>query len=386
MKKSAASTEDSAPSDELDHDQEGTWEDLESSFDAELDEEEAQENDAENSTDEDEDADEADAEDDDEDEAENSDEEDEDDAEDSDDAEDEEDDDSEEDAEEAKSKKTEGRRGLEDLPKWAQERISKQSNDIRKLRDLQGREVTRLAPRPDAPLAHVATMDELRQAVTTAKLVRSKLTAIREDDWREPEKEGEERTVTVEDGGQRFVLTESEVEAKLALANERLDPEAIEARRQFVQTREQLKPWERAEQIVPDFHDEGSPAQALMKQLTGHVPAIRNLVPDIETLVAHATRSMAQDQDTAPTKDFPKGRFKWVRVALDKDGKPMPPKRAAGQNRTEKRGKAKPHLRPPEAGRPRLNGAGRGSTSSRHSAWQQSRGGYVDAEALLDED
>ena len=282
--------------------------------------------------------------------------------------------------------KPEGHQGLDDLPVWAKERIQKQSKDIKKLRELANTAATRSEPRVDAPLAHVATAEELREELAMARQVRDHFRSFKDSDFVSDE-EGGEPKVTIKEGNQQWVFTKAEVQRKIALAEARLDPDAVDARKEFLRVRDELKPWEKAEEILPGFHEDDSPAQALFQQVVKRSPRIRAEVPDLEILIAHAARSMQQASDTAPTKDFPKGRFKWVKYELDKEGKVVSPKRAVSDGKKPVPGKAsKPAGKPglaPASSKPSLKGR---EASKPGGLWQRAKGSFVAAESLLDDD
>lgn len=357
--------------------------------------------------DEDEDSDEEDPADEDEDEEINADEDDdsEDEEEEQDDSEDDEsededtDDDEEDPADDKKAGKAKSKtddepapKGLEDLPKWAQKRIRKQSEDLREFKARLAERAIRTEPTPANPLGHVTNAEELGKVIAQAKATRNRLRSIKDSDYTEVEgKDASEATVEIQgSNGQLFRLTRAQVEARLEAAESVLDPEVVAARQQFIATRNQLKPWEQAEAIAPDIHKEGSPANRVLTTLLANKDLNLRALPDFELFAAHAARSLQQELDSRPSKKFPKGRAKWVRYELDAKGKVISPKRAGKKGESEQ---TRPKLRAPSAPRSERpvsrpgssNAGGRHKAPDKASAAQRyaQSGSEADLDALL---
>lgn len=231
--------------------------------------------------------------------------------------------------------------GLEGLPKWAQKRLQRQSADIRKLRE-------KLAPSETHPLAHVVSAEELRTEQAKAKADVELFGDLTAADLVENDKG--EMVYELTFGKTRKVFPQAEVSRRLATARAVLNPDTVKARQEFIQTREQLRPWDQAEAIVPGIMKEGSPANAWLSSVVERAPALRAEIPDYELVLAHAWSDFTNRQKMAPTKEYPKGRFKQVWIELDKEGKPVSPKRA---DATPNKGAAdKPKPQPaPQGGR-----------------------------------
>ncbi len=282
-----------------------------------------------------------------------------------------------------------GPAGLEKQPKWVQKRIQKQSEDIRDLRAKLAVEAVRVKVKGD-PLSAVLTMAELQAEVTKAQgehaealETQKALEKIREDDFVLNDRTGEYE-VEVKEGAGRRILTKAEVtdlltkaEAKASKAAAKLDPQAIHNRQSFIAARAEAKPWEAAETVFPGIMKEGTTANQMMASILHAAPQIRTTVARFEELFAHAARSLQQDIDAAPTKDFPKGRAKWVRLELDAKGAVIPPKQAATTTLIKPKTQT---LTAPGQARP---GTVKPNAKPVSAAWQ--RGKEVDLESWLDE-
>lgn len=221
---------------------------------------------------------------------------------------------------------TPGRNGLKDLPKWAQDRVSKQSADIRRLRsELASALATTPATSAANPLGHVTTLDALQQEIDAAKAVRAQFGKLRDSDYEEAA-DGT-ATYTYQQGNQVFKFTKAEIEQKLQLAESRLDLDAIRNRERYLAARATSKPWEKAEAICPGLLEQGSRENAVVEYVLKQCPQVAQL-PDWEVLLAHAARSLRQEAEMQPSKDYPKGKIKVVTYSLDKAGKIVTPTRS----------------------------------------------------------
>jgi hypothetical protein len=230
-------------------------------------------------------------------------------------------------AEDETDAETDEEGSIEELPKSWQKTVKKLRSEAKSLRDRLKAESARVAPTTDSPLSNLVTEEELNQSLANAKRVRQLFGKVTDADYSEDAQGNEVFTIT--QGNQTFSYTRAQIEQMLGRAETVLDPEVILERRQYLATREQLNPLDTAEQIVPGIvTDKDSDASKWMARVLGTVPGLRRL-PDFEVLLAHAHRDFLRQQETLPTKTHPKGKVKWVRYELDKDGRVLPPKQKA---------------------------------------------------------
>jgi hypothetical protein len=216
---------------------------------------------------------------------------------------------------------------FEKLPPSWQRTVKKMRSEAKSLRERLKAESARTAPTPDSPLANVVTEQELAQTLAHAKRVKQLFGKVSDVDFAE-DRNGKE-VYTIEQGNQSYSYTRDQIQHMLNQAEQVLDPEVVLERRQYLNTRQQIDPLETAERIVPGIvTDKDSDAAKWMNRVLETVPALRKL-PDFEVLLAHAHRDFQRQQETQPSKTHPKGKVKWVRYELDKDGKVLPPKQKA---------------------------------------------------------
>lgn len=224
----------------------------------------------------------------------------------------------------AEAEEGEPSKGLEKLPAWAQKRISKQSAFNSELKRT-------LAQRPsfiaDAllPLAHCVSAESLEAELDSARHTQQLLAKLGDADYEEGE-DGK-KTWTYRANGETHRFTPGQVQAALAQAGAKLDSKAILAQQKFISSREQAKPWEQAEAIAPGLLQPGTEAHKLYEGLVTTCPEFKAKFGNHEVIIAHAVRDLQREQEQAPIKDFPKGKYKWVRHELDKAGNIVIPKR-----------------------------------------------------------
>jgi len=205
-------------------------------------------------------------------------------------------------------------KGLEKAPKWAQKRIQKQSETIRGLRAQLAEGAITVAPTPASPLADIDSLEKLESAVQTQKNIR---------EWCRKHSQG--GTVTVD--GKEIEISAEQVAEKLERAEAII--EAAPDWKQRLAFRQQQKPWETGERVAPGLLTKGTPENAFMTAILKACPEIKVKIPDFEGLLGHAARSYRMEMEQTPTKEFPHGRAKWVRMELDKNGNVVTPKKAA---------------------------------------------------------
>ena len=272
------------------------------------------------------------------------------------------------------SKKEPMSKGMEALAKdksfaWAAKRIQKQSKDLNGLRSELAQGAIVLNPTTAFPLADATTEDKLRATVSEAKDQLKILSALKPTDFEENQ-EGE-FTVVLKENGKRVVKTREEVEAEIKALEAKTDGDTITRQRQFNEFRQTNQPWKAAAEVSPELFQPGTPAHGFYKHVLALNPAMKATVGDYEMLIARAWRDMAREADSAPTKDFPKGRAqwvcrngKWVRYALDKEGKLKTPKRADKEGEPRKPLLKRKPMTPPSGARPpQKQGSGGGRSN-----------------------
>jgi chemotaxis protein histidine kinase CheA len=225
-------------------------------------------------------------------------------------------------------------KGMEELAKdkkfsWAAKRIQKQSKDLNSLRTVLAQGAVALTPTNDFPLADATTDEKLRTIVSEAKDQLKTLSSLKPTDFEE--NEDGERVVVIKENGRRVVKTQEEVAAEIKALEAKTDSEAITKQHNLIEYRQANRPWEQAQAIAPEMFQPGTPENQVFKSLLKLNPAMKASVGDYEIVCARAIRDMRRDQESAPSKEYPKGRFKWVRYELDKKGKLKTPKRAEGE-------------------------------------------------------
>lgn len=270
---------------------------------------------------------------------------------------DEEDEESDESAEEEAVPK-----GMEDLAKdkkfgWAAKRIQKQSKDINILRSTLAQGAVVLTPTKEFPLVNATTDDKLKAIVSEAKDQLKILSALKPEDFQE--NDSGEMTVVLKENGKRVVKTDKEVAEEIKALEAKTDEETISRQRAFNQYRQENRPWEAAQAVCPEMFQPGTVEERLYRNILAMDPAFKATIGDHELIAANAISHLRKVQDTTPTKDYPKGKKKWilsggkwVSFDLDKKGKLKTPKRAEqGGEQRKPLLKRKP-LVPPSGARP----------------------------------
>jgi hypothetical protein len=212
--------------------------------------------------------------------------------------------------------------GFDGLPKGAVRRILKQKETIDDLKEqLANANQITLTPTPVSPLGHVMKPEALTKEINMAQFVRSTLGKLKPDDFVAGPDGIPKATVTV--GNQQFVFSQAEVESKLGLAEAMLDPTTLTERQQFIASREQTKPWEAAEKVMPGVLQPGTPENQAYQNLVKMCPEIVSRIADHEFIVALAVRGLTQYREETA------GKAKWVRMELDENGQVKPPQQQA---------------------------------------------------------
>lgn len=254
---------------------------------------------------------------------------------------DEEDEDSEEEeTEESEDDEDEAPRGLKNVPKGVWKRLQKQSAIIRDLKAQVAQGSVQVVPTAASPLADVESAAQLDERIALAKAVRN---------WVRENPEG--GTVTLSNGATKEISAE-EAQAKLARAEAEL--ESAPDVRTRLQTRETMKPWEQAEVICPNLFKKGSEENKFYLEALRKCPELKTKLDNYEMFLAAAVRGIVQATEET------QGKAKYVRMALDGKGKPIPPKSAPAKANPEAVKKAKPAE--PTNGKPALKAASASNT------------------------
>jgi hypothetical protein len=247
------------------------------------------------------------------------------------------DEDSDDDDEDAEAPK-----GLEKLAKgfpWAAKRIERQSKQIQELKRKQAEKVTALAPTPIHPLADVEDLDGYQDRLNRAKEVRR---------WCRENPDGGEVRVN----GRLTEVTQEQVERKLDEVDALLE-QAPDWKVRLLE-RERSKPWEQAEQVLPQVFDEDSKAHKMVTELVTQCPELKLRFPDWEVKAAAMVRGLIQAEEEKT------GKVRYARVEVGKN--------RAGDSKTTTKGKearkpakgpgrSRPPARAAQGGKADLDGA-----------------------------
>jgi hypothetical protein len=276
-------------------------------------------------------------------------------------AEDESTEEEEETAEEAEDETTD--EDLADLPKgmeklaaskefkWAAKRLARFTREVRVKNETIAQLGSRIEPSVDHPFADALTPEDLKTAIAAAKQTQQDFGKLKAEDFVEDEKTGE-LVYAHRDGKVTVHLTKAEIERRLALAAQQVDPEAITARQNFIASRQQSRPWEAAATIAPGIDTPGTWENHVYGWIMGQAKSLRAELPNFEEVLAHAIANKKRQMDTQPSPGFPKGKIKVVEYQLDAKGNVIPPKRAVKKALPMKTAKGTPPATTTSTGRP----------------------------------
>ncbi len=243
---------------------------------------------------------------------------------------------------------------LKTLSKGAREKIQRLE---KQKRELKAKEAERIEFQtvPDEPFAHVHTHQQLEAERTTLEKIRD---ATELD-------ENSEGCEIINLNGKKVVLENADQVKEWRDWSREVLKIVIPQVESRVKTRIENRPWEAAAKLVPDLFEKGSFAnkvasEVFQKRLSSFA--------DYEVKVAHMARSMQMDEDQKPTKDYPKGKAKWVRLELDGEGNVVLPKKAV---------KAAPNAKPVTEQAPKT------SPSTAKPAVKSTAGGKGDLDEAL---
>ncbi len=210
---------------------------------------------------------------------------------------------------------------LDTLPKGAKEKITRQQKQIRELKG-QASEQFKLTPTPSSPLAHVSNDAELQAEKRHWETVRSECQRLIRTGTQDGIGE-----ITLADGKKHTFQSDEEIQDSLAWADRVCN--AIPDWKERLNDRSKSQPWEAATKLAPDLFEKGSPSHTAALDVLERVPAFKAAFPDFEVRLAHMARSMQMEADQKPTKEFPHGKARYVRLELDSEGRVLQPKAKA---------------------------------------------------------
>jgi len=174
-----------------------------------------------------------------------------------------------------------------------------------------------LQPTSDAPLSHITNLEQLEAETAYWKDVRAQV------------KSGEIVKIKGADGKRLELDPEIEEDKAVIDGYSRWAEAAIEAApdaKERIKTRASSKPWEAAEKLAPGMisDKESFANKKALEFLKSNPHMVRD--PNYEVHLAHMVRSIQMDEDQKPTAEYPKGKFKYVKLPLDKEGNVIPKK------------------------------------------------------------
>jgi hypothetical protein len=218
---------------------------------------------------------------------------------------------------------------IKSLSKPAAKKIEQQRGTIGKLKATAAERIT-LQPTIQNPLSHIHSLEQLESEKQYWTNVRDLA------------RKGDAFTVQGVDGKKLTLDPEVEEDAQtingyLRWSESFLDkaPDAKER----ITARQSSKPWETGEKLAPGLiSDKESFASKEAVKVLRAVPSLAQH-PEHEEILGHYARSKQMDEDQKPTAEHPKGKFRWVKLPLDKEGNVVGPKKAvAGKEDAGKRG------------------------------------------------
>lgn len=207
--------------------------------------------------------------------------------------------------------------GREELDNWIAKLPKGAQTYIRRL-EKQRSQSFQLQPTAANPLAHVENEEQLNAEQKYWQTVAHESRRL----LREGTLAGGE--ITLPDGKKHRFESDEDVNNALTHAEKIID--SIPEWRERLTARKGGTPWLQAEKLVPDFWETGSRANELAVQILKDVPQIKSAFPDYEVKLAHLVRSTLMAEDAQPTKEFPHGKAKWVRLELDAEGRYVQPR------------------------------------------------------------
>ncbi len=204
------------------------------------------------------------------------------------------------------------------LPKGAETKINRLEKKVRELA-AQASEQFKLTPTPTSPLAHVSTEAELQAEKSYWETIRSECQRVIRTGTQDGFAE-----ITLPNGKKHSFETDKEIQESLDWADRVCN--AVPEWKERLNDRAKTQPWEAATKLAPDLFEKGSPSHAVALETLEKVPAFKTAFPDFEVRIAHMARSMQMEADQKPTKDYPHGKARYVRLELDSEGRVISPK------------------------------------------------------------
>lgn len=212
---------------------------------------------------------------------------------------------------------------IKTLSKPAAKKIQQQRGAIAKAREAAAAAIM-LQPTAQAPLSHITNLEQLEAQTAYWKDVRAQA------------KTGEVVKITGVNGKKLELDPEIEEDAKIIEGYAKWAETAIEQApdaRERIRSRQSSKPWEAAEKLAPGMisDKESFAHKKAMEVLKSNGSLAQD--PNYEVHLGHMVRSYQMDEDQKPTEAYPKGKAKWVRLPLDKEGNVIPPKKAVASTK-----------------------------------------------------
>ncbi len=203
------------------------------------------------------------------------------------------------------------------LPKGAETKINRLEKQLREARS-QASEQFKLTPTTASPLAHVTNYAELEAEDKHWRTVQSECQRLIRTGTQDGVGE-----ITLANGTKHVFQSDDEIRESLDWADRVRN--AIPDWKERLNDRAKAQPWEAATKLAPDLFEKGSYGQEKALELLSAVPAFKAAFPDFEVRIAHMVRSMKMEDDQKPTKEFPHGKAKYVRLELDSEGRVVQP-------------------------------------------------------------
>lgn len=185
-----------------------------------------------------------------------------------------------------------------------------------------------LQPTVTAPLSHITNLEQLEAETAYWKDVRNQI------------RKGEVVKITGADGKKLELDPEIEEDLKTLNGYQQWAEAALDAApdaKERIKTRLSAKPWEQAEKLAPGMISEkDSFANKEALKILRAAPSLQQM-SDYEVPLAHMVRSMQMDEDQKPSAEFPKGRFRYVKLPLDKEGNVVQKKAVASKQDSGKK-------------------------------------------------
>lgn len=236
------------------------------------------------------------------------------------------------------------------LSKPAAKKIDQLERRAAKAQETAAERIT-LQPTISAPLSHITNLEQLEAEKAYWSDVRSKARNV---------KPGETVKITGTDGKKLELDPEIEEDQATLAGYVQWAEAAIDAApdaKERIKNRASSKPWEKAEKLAPGMiSDKDSYANKKALEILRSNPHLSQ-DPDYEVHLGHMVRSYQMEEDAKATEAYPKGKAKWVRLPVDKEGNVIRPKTAVASKDTGKKPPTASDSRPLATSRTGTNNA-----------------------------